>query len=207
MTPRFKPSVLLFLTTALVSVPVGLEWSTAPLQPAAALAGSHDDAAEDRGDDADRGDDVDDTGDADADDDADDGDDDDDDDDDAGEGADDDMDGDDADDDADDGDMDDDDDADDDADDDMAEAGALGRLNAANAAPQARERADGSSTVGRLAAYEEALEEGDLDRAAAILRMVANKPITLSVLREVNRRLGVSLDPAEEGRLLDLAVR
>lgn len=70
-------------------------------------------------------------------------------------------------------------------------ASSLGRLNAAHASPTARANAAANSTVGQIAAYEQAALVGDVQAAAESLAMAANKTVDTSVVKAVNELLSL----------------
>jgi hypothetical protein len=84
-------------------------------------------------------------------------------------------------------------------------ASALGSLNASHASATARAHASPNSQVGKLAAYEAALAEGDLEAAAAALGSAANKEITPEVVAEVNQNMSIESTPEEEAEMAELA--
>lgn len=84
--------------------------------------------------------------------------------------------------------------------DDVAEVNDLGSLNAAHASDNARLHASPNSRVGRIASYEAAIQEGDVDAAATSIDAAANKTVTDRVLHAVNELLGID-DNVVEGAI------
>jgi hypothetical protein len=78
----------------------------------------------------------------------------------------------------------------------------LGSLNAAHASETALSHASENSRVGQIALYEDSIDAGDIDAAAAALRAAANKPVTHRVIRQLNRQLGIVMTEAEVLALL-----
>jgi hypothetical protein len=75
-----------------------------------------------------------------------------------------------------------------------ARSAALGRVNAAHASTRAFDRAAPNSAVGRMAAYQQALLDNDLDKAAAVLAAASNKSVSTETVRGLNGLLGITLD-------------
>ena len=84
-------------------------------------------------------------------------------------------------------------------------ASALGRLNAAHASSTAVENAAPNSAVGAIAAYSEAVLDGDIAVAAQSLARAANKMIDATVVAEVNAELGLDVDEETTEAIADLA--
>jgi hypothetical protein len=78
-----------------------------------------------------------------------------------------------------------------------AKTASLGRLNAAHASPRAMERASPQSTVGQIAAYKAAVQDGNMTAAAKALAGVANKSVTTQTVAEFNDILGVTMTDAQ----------
>lgn len=84
-------------------------------------------------------------------------------------------------------------------------ASSLGRLNAAHASDTARAHAAPNSTVGRIAAFGNALEAGDIEAAAEALADAANKSISPDVVSATAGLMGVDVDEATAEAVSDAA--
>ncbi|HEY7385628.1 MAG TPA: hypothetical protein VH743_18365 [Beijerinckiaceae bacterium] len=69
----------------------------------------------------------------------------------------------------------------------------LGRMNAAHASVRALDHAAPHSAVGHVAAYQQAVLNNDLDKAAAVLA-TSNKSVSAESVRGLNGLLGITLD-------------
>jgi hypothetical protein len=69
----------------------------------------------------------------------------------------------------------------------------LGRMNAAHASARALDHAAPHSAVGHVAAYQQAVLNNDLDKAAAVLA-TSNKSVSAESVRGLNGLLGITLD-------------
>ena len=75
----------------------------------------------------------------------------------------------------------------------------LGSLNAAHASETARAHAAPNSKVGKIASYEQAVQDGDIAGAAADLADAANKAIVEPVVHALNELLGIDSAPVASG--------
>jgi len=73
-------------------------------------------------------------------------------------------------------------------------ASQLGRMNAAHASARGLAQASPNSAVGQMAAYQDAVQSKNFDKAAAVLAGASNKGVTEASVRGVNGLLGLTVE-------------
>ena len=84
-------------------------------------------------------------------------------------------------------------------------AASRGSLNAGHASPTAMDSAAPNSVPGQIGSYRDAIQDGDLEAAAAALAEASNRDLTQQSVASLNGLIGLDLDPAIEAALADRA--